>query len=71
MVGGQSKWSTEWKADVWYNIAYEIDFTGGNVSFWYSTGSDPLKLTKGPFKASTRSVSFCCLRENSVLTGVS
>lgn len=24
MVGGQGKWKTEWKAGVWYNVAYEI-----------------------------------------------
>jgi len=24
MVGGQSKWKTEWKPEVWHNIAYEI-----------------------------------------------
>jgi len=23
-VGGQSKWSTVWEADVWHNVAYEI-----------------------------------------------
>jgi len=42
-------------ADVWHNVAYEIDFSAGKVSFHHSTGSDPLKLTAGPFTASTSS----------------
>ncbi len=37
---------------VWHNIAYGIDFTGGSVSFYHSTGGDPLKLTAGPIAAS-------------------
>lgn len=24
MVGGQSKWKTDWKPNVWHNVAYEI-----------------------------------------------
>jgi hypothetical protein len=36
---------------------YRQDFAGGSVSFWHSTGSEPLKQTAGPFKASTNSVS--------------
>ncbi|KAF2436105.1 hypothetical protein EJ08DRAFT_685015 [Tothia fuscella] len=55
MIGGQSKWKVEWKPQVWHNIAYEIDFSGGSVSFWHSTGSEPLKMTAGPFKTSTSS----------------
>lgn len=62
MVGGQSKWKTEWKADVWHNVAYDIDFSGGSVSFWHSTGAEPLKLTAGPVKISTSSVGFPSLR---------
>ncbi|KAF2835115.1 glycoside hydrolase family 131 protein [Patellaria atrata CBS 101060] len=54
-VGGQSKWSTPWEADVWHNIAYEINFSAGQVTFWHSTGSDPLVKTAGPFSASTSS----------------
>lgn len=58
MVGGQGKWKTLWEADVWHNVAYEIDFSTNTVAFWHSTGSDALELTAGPFSASTSSVSF-------------
>jgi len=27
MVGGQSKWKVELKADEWHNVAYEINFS--------------------------------------------
>ncbi|USP75764.1 hypothetical protein yc1106_03038 [Curvularia clavata] len=54
-VGGVSKWDVELKADEWHNVAYEIDFSAGSVSFWHSTGSDELKKTAGPFTASTQS----------------
>ncbi|KAH8602223.1 carbohydrate-binding module family 1 protein [Bisporella sp. PMI_857] len=54
-VGGQSKWSTEWVADVWHNVAYEIDFTANTVAFWHSTGSSPLTLTVSAVSASTSS----------------
>ncbi|KAJ9149387.1 Feruloyl esterase B [Pleurostoma richardsiae] len=55
MVGGQSKWSVEWAADVWHNVAYEIDFSAGTVGFWHSTGADPLVQTVAPVSASTSS----------------
>jgi hypothetical protein len=55
MVGGQSKWKVELVADEVHNVAYEIDFDGGEVTFWHSTGSKPLAKTAGPFKASTDS----------------
>ncbi|XP_014553878.1 glycoside hydrolase family 131 protein [Bipolaris victoriae FI3] len=54
-VGGVSKWDVELKPDEWHNVAYEIDFSGGSVTFWHSTGSDDLKKTAGPFTASTQS----------------
>ncbi|RDL37581.1 Cellulose-binding protein [Venustampulla echinocandica] len=54
-VGGQSKWNTVWDADVWHNVAYEIDFSGNKVGFWHSTGSDPLVQTVAPVSASTSS----------------
>ncbi|KAG0645060.1 hypothetical protein D0Z07_9272 [Hyphodiscus hymeniophilus] len=44
-VSSTTHWSTPWVAGVWHNVAYEIDFTGGSVAFWHSTGSDPLTLT--------------------------
>ena len=54
-VGGTSKWNVVWDADVWHNVAYEIDFSAGQVSFWHSTGSADLTLTSGPFSASASS----------------
>ncbi|KAF3923601.1 hypothetical protein ABW21_db0202535 [Orbilia brochopaga] len=54
-VSGQTKWSTTFDADVWHNVAYEIDFSTQQVSFWHSTGSSPLVLTAGPFSAGTSS----------------
>ncbi|KAG8776036.1 hypothetical protein FRC15_000176 [Serendipita sp. 397] len=41
-VGGQSKWSTAFTAGVWYNFAYDINFSGQTVGLWASTGSNPL-----------------------------
>ncbi|KXX78310.1 Feruloyl esterase B [Madurella mycetomatis] len=54
-VGGQTQWSTEWEADIWHNVAYEIDFGAGTVGFWHSTGSDPLTQKVAPVSASTSS----------------
>ncbi|TVY80649.1 putative endo-beta-1,4-glucanase D [Lachnellula suecica] len=54
-IGGVSKWSTVWTADVWHNVAYEIDFTANTVAFWHSTGSDALTLTVPAVSASTSS----------------
>ena len=54
-VGGVSKWDVELVADEWHNVAYEIDFDAGSVSFYHSTGSDALTKTAGPFDASTSS----------------
>ncbi|KAL2258768.1 hypothetical protein VTK26DRAFT_7791 [Humicola hyalothermophila] len=54
-VDGQTQWSTEWEADVWHNVAYEIDFAEGTVGFWHSTGSDPLTQKVAPVRASTSS----------------
>ncbi|KAH7088921.1 hypothetical protein FB567DRAFT_321080 [Paraphoma chrysanthemicola] len=54
-VGGVSKWDVELVADEWHNVAYEIDFDAGFVTFWHSTGSSALTKTAGPFTASTSS----------------
>ncbi|CZT05121.1 related to endoglucanase c [Rhynchosporium agropyri] len=54
-VGGQSKWSVNWEAGVWHNVAYEIDFSANTVAFWHSTGSDPLTLTVAAIGVSTSS----------------
>ncbi|KAK3293641.1 carbohydrate-binding module family 1 protein [Chaetomium fimeti] len=54
-VGGQTQWSTEWEADVWHNVAYEIDFSANTVAFWHSTGSDALTQKIAPVSTSTSS----------------
>ncbi|KAK4225775.1 glycoside hydrolase family 131 with beta-glucanase activity acting on beta-/beta-/beta-glucans [Podospora fimiseda] len=54
-VGGQTQWSTEWLANVWHNVAYEIDFSANTVAFWHSTGSDPLTRKVAPVRTSTSS----------------
>ncbi|KAN0108440.1 glycoside hydrolase family 131 protein [Hyaloscypha variabilis] len=53
-IGGTTKWSTNWTAGVWHNVAYEIVF-GTSVAFWHSTGSDPLTLTVPAVSASASS----------------
>ncbi|KAI2628161.1 carbohydrate-binding module family 1 protein [Xylaria nigripes] len=45
MADSQTQWETEFTADVWHNVAYEIDFSANTVTFWHSTGSDDLELT--------------------------
>ncbi|OAG16619.1 hypothetical protein CC77DRAFT_1034157 [Alternaria alternata] len=55
MVGGQSKWKVELKADEWHNVAYEINFSSNQVTFWHSTGNNTLVKTAGPFSSSTSS----------------
>ncbi len=55
MVGGNTRWSTEFLPGVWHNVAYEIDFGANTVGFWYSTGADDLKKTVEPVSASTSS----------------
>jgi hypothetical protein len=49
------QWHVELVADEWHNVAYEIDFDAGSVTFWHSTGSSALTKTSGPFTASTSS----------------
>jgi hypothetical protein len=56
MIGGQTKWSIDnWEADVWHNVAYEIDFSSNTVGFWHSTGSDDLEQAVEPQSASVSS----------------
>jgi len=54
-VNSVSKWNTTFTAGVWHNVAYGIDFSGGSVSFYHSTGADPLTLTAGPVSVSASS----------------
>jgi len=55
MVSQKSLWKTEWKAGVWHNIAYEIDFGARTVGFWHSEGGAPLERKVAPVSASTSS----------------
>lgn len=57
-VGGVSQWDVTFEADVWHNIAYEIDFDASTVGFWHSTGADDLTQVIAPMAASVSSVSF-------------
>lgn len=54
-VGGQDQWETAWEAGVWHNVAYEIDFAGGSVGLWHSTGAAPLQNVVEPVAASADS----------------
>lgn len=55
MANSQSQWNTTWEADVWHNVAYEIDFDGQTVGFWHSTGSDALTQVVAPVTVSASS----------------
>ncbi|KAJ0109276.1 hypothetical protein N8I77_007989 [Diaporthe amygdali] len=56
MVSQQSKWSVdEWQPDVFYNFAYEIDFSANTVGLWHSTGAADLTQVVAPVSASTSS----------------
>ncbi|KAI1405756.1 hypothetical protein F4819DRAFT_482211 [Hypoxylon fuscum] len=55
MVSQNSKWKTEWKPEVWHNVAFEIDFGSGTVGFWHSEGGDALTQVVAPVKTSTSS----------------
>ncbi|KAH7400041.1 hypothetical protein BKA64DRAFT_722834 [Cadophora sp. MPI-SDFR-AT-0126] len=54
-AGSQSRWNTNFTADVWHNIAFGIDFGASSVTFYHSTGADPLVQTAGPVSTSTSS----------------
>jgi hypothetical protein len=54
-VSSNTQWSTNWTAGVWHNVAYQIDFSGGTVGFWHSTGSDTLTQVVAPVSASVSS----------------
>lgn len=53
--GDCSKWTVNWDAGVWHNVAYEIDFSANTVGFWHSTGSADLVRVVAPQSASTSS----------------
>ncbi|KAI0133726.1 hypothetical protein BJ170DRAFT_174623 [Xylariales sp. AK1849] len=55
MANSATQWNVTWEADVWHNIAYEIDFDGQTVAFWHSTGADALTQVVAPVSASASS----------------
>lgn len=60
MVNQQSKYSVPFTAGVWYNFAYEIDFSGKTVGLWASEGSANLVqvVSKVSASPSTNSADF-------------
>lgn len=55
MANSQTQWNVTWDADVWHNVAYEIDFSAQTVGFWHSTGGDALTQVVAPVSASASS----------------
>ncbi|KAF7298977.1 Carbohydrate-binding module family 1 protein [Mycena indigotica] len=53
MVGGVGHWDTLFTPGVWFNFAYDIDFTASTVGLWASTGSNPLVKVVQNIAAST------------------
>ncbi|KAH8825374.1 hypothetical protein DL96DRAFT_1670497 [Flagelloscypha sp. PMI_526] len=51
-VAGNAKYSVPFTAGVWYNFAYEIDFSGAKVGLWASTGASDLVQVVAPVSAS-------------------
>ncbi|KAK7520815.1 uncharacterized protein IWZ02DRAFT_355072, partial [Phyllosticta citriasiana] len=47
-ANSESQWNATLEPGVWHNVAYEIDFSGGKVSYYHSTGADDLKKVAGP-----------------------
>ncbi|KLU92215.1 hypothetical protein MAPG_11161 [Magnaporthiopsis poae ATCC 64411] len=47
MVNQQTKWSVDWAADVWHNVAYEIDFSANTVGFYVFSAWTQYKIRKG------------------------
>lgn len=54
-ANSESQWNVTFEAGVWHNVAYEIDFDGGSVTFWHSTGADDLTKVAGPVSVSASS----------------
>ncbi|KAG9043274.1 hypothetical protein FS837_009819 [Tulasnella sp. UAMH 9824] len=52
-VSGSPKYAVPFTPDVWYNFAYDIDFTGSTVGLWASTGSNPLQRVYAQTSATT------------------
>ncbi|KAH7050312.1 hypothetical protein B0J12DRAFT_699705 [Macrophomina phaseolina] len=54
-ANSESQWNVTFEPGVWHNVAYEIDFSGGSVTFWHSTGADELTKVAGPVSVSASS----------------
>lgn len=54
-ANSESQWNATLAPGVWHNVAYEIDFDGGSVSYYHSTGADDLKKVAGPVSVSASS----------------
>ncbi|TKA83129.1 hypothetical protein B0A55_00895 [Friedmanniomyces simplex] len=50
-VNSETQFNVTFKAGIWHNIAYAIDFDVGSVGFYHSTGGNDLKLTVPPVSA--------------------
>ncbi|KAK0439881.1 hypothetical protein EV421DRAFT_832139 [Armillaria borealis] len=53
MVTSQRQWGTNFAAGVWFNFAYEINFSAETVGLWASTGSSDLTKVVENVSAST------------------
>ncbi|KAG9043272.1 hypothetical protein FS837_009817 [Tulasnella sp. UAMH 9824] len=54
-VSGTPKYAVPFTPDVWYNFAFDIDFTGSTVGLWVSTGNAPLLRVFAQIPATTYS----------------
>jgi len=65
---GKSRWSANFTANTWFNFALQVDYSGGKVALWQSTGSDALKqvvpLTSTSVSASDWHIGALRLPEN-------
>lgn len=49
-ANSESQWNATLEAGHWHNMAYEIDFAKGSVTFWHSSAGQNLKKVAGPVK---------------------
>ncbi|KAG9004071.1 hypothetical protein FRB90_011060 [Tulasnella sp. 427] len=52
-VSGSPKYAVDFTPGVWYNFAYDINFSASTVGLWASTGSNPLQRVYAQTSAST------------------
>lgn len=63
LSGSQLQWfansephyNMSFEAGEWHNIAYEIDFEGGNVGLWHSKNGEELEMVAGPVDVEAKS----------------